>query len=224
MPEPLATETVVMLAPENACAPPATESPSSRRPSFAEAVKWAGKGTYALADQALFSGANFLITVLLARSLQPAEYGAYSLAFAVFMLFATVHAALLIPVIDVGATIRRDGDRLELITGHTARILPDGACLECEGLTTPALRDKERNGRDVPYWEGDDAPGAPQVMSVNGMLASLAVTEVLRLIAGLTEDRQTRHWRYEPLEGDVYLREPISRGCAVCDISGRGDE
>jgi molybdopterin/thiamine biosynthesis adenylyltransferase len=130
----------------------------------------------------------------------------------------------LIPLVDVGATIRRDGDKLALIAGHTIRVLPDGACLECEGLTTAALRERELAGRDVPYWEGDDAPGAPQVMSVNGVLASLAGTEVLRLIAGLSEDRQTRHFRYEALGGEVYAREPLPRGCAVCAILGRGDE
>lgn len=132
----------------------------------------------------------------------------------------------LIPVIDVGATIRRgEDDQLELIAGHTARILPDGACLECEGLTTPPLRENELDGHGVHYWErDDDAVGAPQVMSINGLLASLAVTEVLRLVAGLSEDRHTRHWRYEALEGEVYAREPISPGCPVCGLLGRGDE
>jgi molybdopterin/thiamine biosynthesis adenylyltransferase len=130
----------------------------------------------------------------------------------------------LIPVIDVGATIRRTDDSIDLIAGHTARILPDGACLECEGLTTVALRERELNGRGVPYWEGDDAIGAPQIMSVNGVLASLAVTEVLRLIAGLTEDRRSRHWRYDALEGEVYAREPVAPGCRVCRLLGRGDE
>ena len=130
----------------------------------------------------------------------------------------------LVPVIDVGATIRRDGDRLDLVAGHTIRVLPDGACLQCEGLTTPALRDRELDGHDVPYWEGDGPPGAPQVMSVNGVLASVASTEVLRMIAGLTEDRQTRHWRYEALSGELYSREPIRPWCPVCGLRGRGDE
>lgn len=130
----------------------------------------------------------------------------------------------LIPVLDVGATIRRTDDRLDLIAGHTVRVLPDGACLECEGLTTPALRERELDGHGVPYWEGDDAIGAPQIMSVNGVLASLAVTELLRLVAGLSEDRHSRHWRYEAIEGEVYAREAIEPGCAVCQLLGRGDE
>jgi hypothetical protein len=46
--------------------------------------------------------------------------------------------------------------------------------------------------------------GAPQVISVNGVLASLAVTEVMRLVAGLSDDSSSRHWRYEALRGEVY--------------------
>lgn len=131
----------------------------------------------------------------------------------------------LIPVVDVGATIRRSADdQLELIAGHAARILPDGACLECEGLTTPALRESELDGHGVPYWERDDAIGTPQIMSINGLLASLAVTEVLRLVAGLSEDRHSMHWRYEAREGEVYAREPMSPGCPACGLLGRGDE
>ncbi|MHB8689075.1 MAG: HesA/MoeB/ThiF family protein [Candidatus Dormibacteraceae bacterium] len=131
----------------------------------------------------------------------------------------------LIPVVDVGATIRRNkDDQLELIAGHTARILPDGACLECEGLTTSALRESELDGHGVPYWERDGAPGAPQIMSINGLLASLAATEILRLVGGLSEDRDSRHWRYEALEGEVYARESMSPGCPVCDLLGHGDD
>lgn len=48
--------------------------------------------------------------------------------------------------------------------------------------------------------------------------------KVLRILAGLTEDRQSRHGRYEALEGEVYAREPISPGCPVCQLLGRGDE
>jgi O-antigen/teichoic acid export membrane protein len=60
---------------------------------FANIVR---KGTLAVTDQALFSGANFLVNILLARWLAPADYGAYSLAFAIFLLFAAIHSAILI--------------------------------------------------------------------------------------------------------------------------------
>jgi molybdopterin-synthase adenylyltransferase len=130
----------------------------------------------------------------------------------------------LVPLIDIGATIRRDHDQVHSIVGHMARLLPDGACMECEGLTSRALREKQRAGRDVPYFEGHEPEGAPQVISVNGVLASLAVTEVLRLVAGLTEDRVSLHWRYDALRGEVYARDPITTACSICKLFARGDE
>jgi O-antigen/teichoic acid export membrane protein len=45
-------------------------------------------------DQALFAGANFLVSILLARWLEPAAYGAFSLAYALFLLLGTVHTGL----------------------------------------------------------------------------------------------------------------------------------
>jgi O-antigen/teichoic acid export membrane protein len=45
-------------------------------------------------DQALFAGANFLVSILLARWLEPAAYGAFSLAYAIFLLLGTVHTGL----------------------------------------------------------------------------------------------------------------------------------
>ena len=68
------------------------------------------KGSLAVTDQALFSGANFLVNVLLARRLAPEEYGAYSLAYAWFLLCAALHQSLLIePMMIFGAG--KYGDR-----------------------------------------------------------------------------------------------------------------
>lgn len=130
----------------------------------------------------------------------------------------------LVPVVDVGASIRRDDGDLVMIAGHTFRMLPGSACMECEGLTSEMLRQREVGGRGVPYFEGPEAAGgAPQIMSVNGVLASLAVTEVLRMVAGLTEDGSSRHLRYEALEGEVYSRGLSEERCVVCSVKGMGD-
>lgn len=45
-------------------------------------------------DQALFAGSNFLLTILLARWLAPNEFGAFTIAYSVFLLAGTVHTAL----------------------------------------------------------------------------------------------------------------------------------
>jgi O-antigen/teichoic acid export membrane protein len=58
-------------------------------------ARWTTKGGLAILDQGLISGSNFLIGILLARWLVPAEYGAFSLAFSVFLLLSYVYQSLL---------------------------------------------------------------------------------------------------------------------------------
>lgn len=57
--------------------------------------RWIGRGAWAVVDQALFAASNFGLNVVLARSLGPAEYGAYAVAYAAFVLLGTFHTALL---------------------------------------------------------------------------------------------------------------------------------
>jgi O-antigen/teichoic acid export membrane protein len=59
------------------------------------AGRWATKGGLAILDQGLISGSNFLIGILLARWLMPAEYGAFSLAFSIFLLLSYVYQSVL---------------------------------------------------------------------------------------------------------------------------------
>jgi O-antigen/teichoic acid export membrane protein len=64
-------------------------------------LPWVGKGSLALLDQGLISGSNFLIGILLARWLVPEQYGAYALAFSVFLFAAGFHGALLLEPMSV---------------------------------------------------------------------------------------------------------------------------
>lgn len=54
-----------------------------------------GNGAWAGLDQTLFAFSNFVLNVLLARWLSPPEYGAFTVAYAGFLLFGTAHSALL---------------------------------------------------------------------------------------------------------------------------------
>jgi O-antigen/teichoic acid export membrane protein len=54
-----------------------------------------GNGAWAVLDQGLFSGANFLLNLLLARWLVPHAYGAYTVTYLMFLLVGTFHTALL---------------------------------------------------------------------------------------------------------------------------------
>ncbi|MDR7400087.1 MAG: hypothetical protein QN144_12370, partial [Armatimonadota bacterium] len=73
-------------------------------PTLARARVWASRGLWAVADQGLFSGANFVVNVLLARWLSPAEYGAFAVALSIFYLLAGFHSAVLTePMMVFGA-------------------------------------------------------------------------------------------------------------------------
>ena len=93
------------------------------------------KGTLAVMDQALFSGANFVVSIMLARWLAPAEYGAYSVAFSVFLLFASLHMAIVIePMMVFGAG--KYGSRFPsylraLLAGHLGVMVPASGLLFC---------------------------------------------------------------------------------------------
>ena len=62
------------------------------------------KGGCAILDQALFAGTNFLCNILLARWLEPAQYGAFAIAYSVFLLLSTFHTSVLTePMLVFGA-------------------------------------------------------------------------------------------------------------------------
>jgi|tagenome__1003787_1003787.scaffolds.fasta_scaffold20959542_2 O-antigen/teichoic acid export membrane protein len=74
---------------------PGAGSDIDRGSLASKAGRWASKGGLAILDQGLISGSNFLIGILLARWLMPVEYGAFSLAFSVFLLVSYVYQSLL---------------------------------------------------------------------------------------------------------------------------------
>ena len=65
---------------------------------------WIGRGVWAVADQGLFALSSALINILLARWLAPTEYGAFVLAYSVFLFIGVFHTALLTePLLVFGA-------------------------------------------------------------------------------------------------------------------------
>ncbi|HUB58879.1 MAG TPA: glycosyltransferase [Candidatus Micrarchaeia archaeon] len=59
------------------------------------------KGTLTLFAQLLISGMNFVLSLLLARWLVASQYGAYTLAFAIFLVISSVHNSLLLEPMGV---------------------------------------------------------------------------------------------------------------------------
>jgi len=72
-----------------------------RRFMSEKGLPWIFKGGMALLDYGLYSGSNFLLGVLLARWMAPEQYGAYALAFSIFILVTFLYQALLLEPLSV---------------------------------------------------------------------------------------------------------------------------
>jgi O-antigen/teichoic acid export membrane protein len=104
-----------------------------RKPFWQKAFPWVVKGTLAIMDQGLIAGSNFVIGILLARWLVPAEYGAYAVAFAVFLLLAMLYQSLMLEPVGVFG-VSAYGDRVRgyiktLVCLHGLTALPMVASL-----------------------------------------------------------------------------------------------
>jgi O-antigen/teichoic acid export membrane protein len=64
-------------------------------------LPWVGKGSLAVVDQGLISGSNFFMGILLARWLAPGAYGAYALAFSIFLFISGFHSSLFLEPMSV---------------------------------------------------------------------------------------------------------------------------
>jgi O-antigen/teichoic acid export membrane protein len=72
-------------------------------------IPWAMKGGLAILDQGVFTGSNFVISILLARWLAPEQYGSYAVAFAIFLFIMSFHQALLLEPMSVfGGSVYRN--------------------------------------------------------------------------------------------------------------------
>jgi O-antigen/teichoic acid export membrane protein len=73
----------------------------SRNTIYKKVIPWLGKGGLAILDHGLFSGANFLLGILLARWMSPEQYGAYALVLSIFILATFLYQALVLEPISV---------------------------------------------------------------------------------------------------------------------------
>ncbi|HTW57371.1 MAG TPA: hypothetical protein VMD99_04550 [Terriglobales bacterium] len=71
-------------------------------------VRWTSKGGLAILDQGLISGSNFIISILLGRWLMPDQYGAYAVAFGIWIMLSLVYQSLVLEPMGVfgGSTFR----------------------------------------------------------------------------------------------------------------------
>lgn len=89
----------------------------------------------------------------------------------------------LVPVIDVGMQIKVEGEgenrRVTSAGGQVVTSLSGGACFWCLGFLSEELLTRERN-----RYAGTQIEYEQQVISINGLLASQAITNMLGLLAG----------------------------------------
>ena len=74
---------------------------SKSEESAAPLGRWQRPTIISLADQAVFSGSMLLVNILLARWTSPEEFGAFSVLFAIFLIFAGFHNALIVEPMSV---------------------------------------------------------------------------------------------------------------------------
>src|SRR5262249_22748601 len=86
----------------------------------------------------------------------------------------------LIPLVDIGMVMEPRGERVARADGQVIVSMPGLPCMRCWFLTDALLAREERE-HPAGYDRNPDAPGDPQVVSMNGTLASEACNCVLDL-------------------------------------------
>ncbi|WP_193210816.1 polysaccharide biosynthesis C-terminal domain-containing protein [Luteolibacter marinus] len=71
--------------------------------------KWFGRSVWSLLDQGLFALSNFALNVLLARWLGESDYGAFSVAFTVFLFLGVIYSSLMVEPMLVFGPGRYEG-------------------------------------------------------------------------------------------------------------------
>ena len=122
-------------------------------------ASWAVRISLGIADQGVMSGANFLLSVLLARWLSPTQFGQFAVAFSVFLFLASFHNALIVEPMSVLGAARHHENlpayrsslvwlhvgltcALSLLTAGGAYLVPDRelqASLWALAVATPTM-------------------------------------------------------------------------------------
>ena len=126
----------------------------------------------------------------------------------------------LIPLIDLGMEIALSADGVPAtasIPGRISKVQPDGPCLRCQGVVDDARLEDER-GRRAPGFSASRRLPDPAVITLNGVVVSIAATEVLQILTGFAGlESPNCGWIYDGVTGAVERVEKRFRGgCPVC--------
>jgi molybdopterin-synthase adenylyltransferase len=136
-----------------------------------------------------------------------------------------------IPVIDMGVSITPDdNDQIVSIDGRVHMLAPGMACLVCNDGILNGRRvmwdlQTARQRRADPYFLKMAGIKQPAVISLNGTVASQAVTLFLSAVAGVPVN--ARSIRFRAMRGDARVMDDTPReGCVNCSPQaylGKGD-
>jgi molybdopterin/thiamine biosynthesis adenylyltransferase len=134
------------------------------------------------------------------------------------------------PYIDIATDTNKDGDRITFGGRLMFRTGPD-ACLFCmdlldkEAVRRDLSRPERREEEDEMYGVRRDSLGerGPSVVSLNGTLTSIAVTEFMVFVTGVPR-RPKRLLRYDGVRGIVNEpMDPPQSNCPYCTQAGAAD-
>jgi len=131
-----------------------------------------------------------------------------------------------LPLIDIGMNIETEDEVLVAADGHMIVALPGSACLRCTPLLSDAVLEREKRAKPPGYDLNLDALGDPQVVSMNGVLASEACNSALDVLTGYADaTRGAAWWGYDGRRGELTNcgSPPQRRGCPACAEQGFGD-
>ena len=137
--------------------------------------------------------------------------------------------AYLIPYVDCAFGINAEKDVIREAGGRVILVRPDGPCLLCcKEIDLKAASDDLAPKEELEvrksqgYVAGADVP-SPSVISLNGTVASVAVTEFLAFVTGFRPART--YTFYDMLEQRLVPRlvKPDPK-CFACSLKGLGDK
>ena len=101
---------------------PAAKAKSGLRAALAVPGSAPRRAAITTIDQCFSSASNFAVGVVVARVAGPAGLGAYSIAYAVWLVLAVVHRAMVTDPMAIDGDARRDDAHTRLQSGATAEI------------------------------------------------------------------------------------------------------
>ncbi|WP_166658508.1 ThiF family adenylyltransferase [Kribbella sp. VKM Ac-2571] len=134
----------------------------------------------------------------------------------------------LVPLLDAGTGARMGADgRPAQVGGQVQLVVPGRGCLECRGFIDPNRAAFDLASPEVQQYERDLGYGteeiAPSVIFLNGVVASMQVAEVARLLAGPRsgQGRQVSLIMYDALaQKSITAGTSTGADCPTCGPSG----